>query len=102
MVSWSRRGTGSCERLPDLQQIVVRDRKLDLAATGLSGDDYAVAVHETGWRLAECNGAFASPEYILAESTGRGDYKGVSADDQPLRPLQAKPMGTPPAPFRER
>src|SRR5215472_12954532 len=70
----------------------MRDRKLDLAAARLSCDDYPVTVNQAGRHLTERNGCFSSSKCELAEGLGRGDYKGISADDQPLWPPQRNPI----------
>jgi hypothetical protein len=83
--------TGSGKRLPNLRQIVSRDRKPDLPVAVLSGDDYPVPVDDPGRRPTERNGRIASRERVLAQRLGRGDHEGVRADGQPLRAAQGNP-----------
>jgi hypothetical protein len=86
-----QRYTGSSKRLPDLWQIVSRDRKPDLPAAGLCSDDYPVPVDKKGRCLTECNGRLAPRKHKLAQRQGRGDHKGVRTDDQSLWTTQGNP-----------
>ena len=55
-------GLSKCNRdgcfkcLPDIQQTVLRDRKVDLVTARLSCDDYPVTDNLARRRLSECNG----------------------------------------------
>lgn len=85
------RDTGSGKRLPELRQIVSRDRKLDLAAAVLSSNYYPAPINKPRRRLTERNGRLTSREHIIPQRLGRRDHKCIRTDGQPFWATQGNP-----------